>query len=390
MEKELVGVGVVVEYNPFHNGHKYHYNLAKKHGDVVIAVMSGDFVQRGEPAFIDKWTRAELALKNGIDIVIELPSFYSTQSAEIFARGSVGILDKILVKKVVFGSEIGDIDKLIVRADLEEKDEFKEKLKKELKTGNSYPTAYSNTIKSLNILDKIDSNDILGIEYIKALRYWKSDIKPIAIKREKSGYYSQDINEGISSATGIRKKIELGEEIKEVVPEITYKLLEKSLEGKEVIKLEQFYNLLRYKILVDKETLNEIQDIEIGFENRLYEAALKYENYNDFFEAIQTKRYTIGRTQRILVHILLKITKEKTDIVKNRVPYIRVLGFNQNGQKYLKQLKDKDIKVLTILKNIQRDLNEVDLKILEENENASKIYNMIANSKDRKLPIILK
>lgn len=383
-------VGVVVEYNPFHNGHKYHCLKARQHGDLVIAVMSGDYVQRGEPALINRWERAELALKNGVDIVVELPIFYSTQSAEIFSRGAVGLLNLMGVEKIVFGSESGDIQSLKERADLEELDEFKEELKKQLKEGHSYPTAYSNTLKKLKQGLELNSNDILGVEYIKALKFWKSDIEPVAIKREKSGYYSEGIEDGISSATGIRKKLELGEEIKEVVPASTYEVLNAALEENRFARLKDFYPFIRHKILLEKESLKEIQDLEDGYENRLYEAAFKYSNYEDFFKSIQSKRFTIGRTQRILIHILLGIKKSDVEIVKNRIPYVRVLGFTKDGQSYLKSLKEKEVEILTTLKNIQRILSVEDLKFLEMNEIASKIYSIVNEYEEKKIPIMIR
>lgn len=383
-------VGIVVEYNPFHNGHRYHCLKAKEYGDVVVAVMSGDFVQRGEPALIDRWSRAELALKNGVDIVVELPIFYSTQSAEIFAKGAVGILNSMKVKKIVFGSESGDTEKLLKRAKLEEEEEFKQELKKQLKEGFSYPTAYSNTLKYLKQEEETESNDILGVEYIKSLKFWKSKIEPIAIKREKSGYYSEGIEDGISSATGIRKKLQLGEEIREVVPLTTYEILKEALKENKFAKLEDFYELIRYKILLEKDRLELIQDIEQGYENKIYEAALSSKNFQDFFEKIKSKRYTLGRIQRILIHILLGVKKEETKKVKEKIPYIRVLGFTKVGQEYLKELKENDVEILTSLKNIQKNLDKESLKYLEHNEIASKIYSIINPYKERKIPIIIK
>ncbi|WP_047382539.1 nucleotidyltransferase [Cetobacterium sp. ZWU0022] len=383
-------VGIVVEYNPFHNGHKYHCLKAREHGDLVIAVMSGDYVQRGEPALINRWDRAELALRNGVDIVVELPVFYSTQSAEIFSRGAVGLLDLMGVEKIVFGSESGDVQSLKERAELEEMNEFKEELKKQLKDGNSYPTAYSNSLRKLNKGIDLNSNDILGVEYIKALKFWESDIEPVAIKREKSGYYSEGIEDGISSATGIRKKLEQGEEIKDVVPLTTYDILKEALEKNRFAKLKDFYPFIRHKILLEKYNLKYIQDIEDGYENRLYEAAFKCIDFEEFFKEIQSKRFTIGRTQRILIHILLGIKKSDVESVKNNVPYVRVLGFTKDGQNYLKFLKEKDIEILTTLKNIQRILSEENLKLLEMNEIASKIYSMINPYEDRKIPIMIR
>lgn len=387
MEKS---VGIVVEYNPFHNGHKYHCLKAEEHGDIVVAVMSGDYVQRGEPALIDRWTRTELALKNGVDIVVELPVFYSTQSAEIFARGAVGILNLMKIEKIVFGSETGDVNRLIERGELEEREDFKRELKKQLKEGHSYPAAYSNTLKLLNTKEELDSNDILGVEYIKALKFWKSEIEPIAIKREKSGYYSEEIKDGISSATGIRKKIQAGEEVKSAVPSTTYEVLKNSLEKNQFAKLQDFYPFIRHSILLEKERLKRIQDVEEGYENRLYDGAFFCKDFESFFERIKSKRYTQGRVQRVLIHILLGIEKEQTEKVKEKIPYIRVLGFTKRGQDYLKKLKDDGVEVLTSLKNIQKYLDKDSLELLEQNEVASKIYAMVNPYEDRKIPIIIK
>ncbi|MEG0748274.1 MAG: nucleotidyltransferase [Cetobacterium sp.] len=391
MDSELKGVGIVVEYNPFHNGHKYHCEKAKAEGDVVIAVMSGDYVQRGEPAVVNRWERAEMALKSGVDIVIELPVFYSTQSAEIFSRGAIGMLEKLRVTKVVFGSETGDVEKLLERAKLEEKQEFQETLKKQLKEGFSYPTAYSKTLEVLGLDNELNSNDILGVEYIKGIEFWKSSIVPVAIKREKTGYYSESSIEGISSATGIRKRLEKNENYQDVVPEVTYEILKVASEEKRVARLEEFYPWIRHKILVDREKLFDIQDIEIGYYNKLFEVALKEREFKDFFESILSKRFTIGRTQRMLIHILLGITKEDTEIVKKSVPYIRVLGFTKKGQQYLKQIKkDEGLVVLTSLKNIKKMMSDEELRLLELNEVASKIYSMVNYYEDKKIPLMFK
>lgn len=388
----MKGVGIVVEYNPFHNGHKYHCDKAREYGDVVVAVMSGNFVQRGEPAIVNKWERTKMALNSGVDIIVELPVFYSTQSAEIFSRGAVGILNELKVSKLVFGSETGDVESLEKIAKLEENEEFQESLKKYLKDGNSYPTAYSLTLKNLGEEDSLNSNDILGVEYIKGIKFWKSSIESVAIKREKSGYYTHECIDGISSATGIRKRLEESSCFKDVVPEVTYKILTESILNGNTVKLEMFYELIRYRILLERENLENIQDVEDGFSNRLYSSALKNRKYIDFFNDILTKRYTLGRIQRILIHILLNITKDITKEVKVKVPYIRVLGFTQRGREYLKQLKkeDESIKVLTSLKNIKKILTDKEKELLELNEVSDRIYSMLNFYEDEKIPVMMK
>ncbi|MGL5963958.1 MAG: nucleotidyltransferase family protein, partial [Fusobacteriaceae bacterium] len=174
----MKAVGVVVEYNPFHNGHKYHLEKAKEatEADIVIAVMSGDFTQRGEVACIDRFKRAEMALLNGVDLIAELPIFYSSQSAEIFAKGAMNILSELGVDFVVFGSESGEIENIEKIAELEESDEFKSYLELYMKKGDSYPTSYSNALKDLGFNQSIKSNDILGIEYVKSEKSLKKRI----------------------------------------------------------------------------------------------------------------------------------------------------------------------------------------------------------------------
>ncbi|MGB0405457.1 MAG: tRNA(Met) cytidine acetate ligase, partial [Fusobacterium sp.] len=284
-------IGIVVEYNPFHNGHKLHLSEAKKHGDVVIGVMSGDFVQRGEPAIINKWERTKMALLEGVDIVVELPVFYSTQSAEIFARGSIKILKELKVEKIIFGSESDNLDKLKEVIKLENNVKFLESLKKNLKSGLSYPTAYNKEIK--NFLGKeyeIKSNDILGIEYLRAIKLLKVNIEPKTLKRKGVGYNSLVAKENILSATGIRKLLKNNENVEKFISNKSKEILLENENNKKLADISQYYKLIRYAIISNKETLHEIQDVEIGFENRLYEMALKSENYKIFLENIMTKR----------------------------------------------------------------------------------------------------
>lgn len=389
----MTGVGIVVEYNPFHNGHKYHLKKAKEKGDVVIAVMSGDFVQRGEPAFLNRWERAESAIAEGVDIVAELPVFYSVQSAEIFARGAVGILNYLKVSKMIFGSESSDIDKLKKIIQLEENKDFIEELQKYLKQGDSYPTAYSKAAEIFMGKEyTVKSNDILGIEYLRALEFWKSEIIPYTLKREGVDYHSHEYDENIASATGIRKMFENKEDVKKIkkfIPEKSLEIILKAVSEERTVKISEFYNLIRYGILSQKENLKNIQDMEEGFDNRLYEAAFICENYEEFLKRIMTRRFTIGRIQRILIHILLGITKDITEDAKRRIPYIRIMGFSESGREYLKKLKhEENIKIITSLKNIQKILSEDERKYLEFNEKAGKIYGIINPYVNRKIPLM--
>lgn len=383
----MEGVGIVVEYNPFHNGHKYHLSMAKKAGDVVIGVMSGDYVQRGEVALVNRWERAEMALKNGVDILVELPSFYSCQSAEIFAIGAIGILDILEVKHIVFGSESGDVKELLNLVEVGETSEFKEKLLENLKMGLSYPSAYSKSLKEINQNLELKSNDILGLEYIKAIKYWKSNINPIGLKREKVGFYEKIGIENIMSATGIRELIKNEKDFKDYIPEPSKEILDEIIKNKKITFLENYYYLIRYNIINNYDNLKNIQDMEIGYENKLYEMAYKYENFKDFFENIISKRMTIGRVQRILIHILINLTKDLTKEIKEEIPYVRVMGFSQKGREYLKRVKD-DKRIITSMKNIKKTLSENNREKFEFNEKASLIYKMVNNYEDRKIPIM--
>ncbi len=389
-------VGLVVEYNPFHNGHLHHIQEIDKlfEDNIKIAVMSGDFVQRGEPSLLNKFEKTKVALSHGIDIVIELPAFYSCQSAEIFARGSVNILDKLSCSHIVFGSESNDLDKLKRIATISLTKEFELSLKGFLAEGFSYPTAFSKALFD----EKLGSNDILALEYLKAIKVLNSKIIPHSIKREKTGYYD-DEKENFASASYIRKKIlSLDKDkinlsfAKDLVPKFSFDTLEKNFFY--LISLENFYDLIRYEILKNKEDLKNIQDMEVGLENRLYESALKNLDFNCFFNEILSKRLTISRLQRILLHILLGLTEDVTNNTKFSIPFVKILGFSKKGQEYLNFLKKtdsyKENKILTSNRNLKEFLNEEEKFLFEFNERCSQIYRIKSNYDNLNYPIIFK
>ena len=391
----MKATGVVVEYNPFHNGHKYHLEKAREKGigDVVIAAMSGDFLQRGEPGIVNKWKRAEMALRSGVDIVAELPAYYSNQSAEIFARGAVGILGALGVSDIVFGSESGEIERLKSIAALEENEEFQTYLKEELGRGSSYPTSFAAAIEKVTgEKGYMTPNDILGTEYVRSIMKLGVDINPIAIKREGAGYHSHDIEGEIASATAIRKMlVEKSGKIKNLVPDQVYEILTDEFGQGKCAWLHEFYPILRHEIILHKDSLDKIQDIEAGFENRLYESAVKNREFDKFYGDIMTKRYTNARIQRILTHILLGITVKITEDAKMGVPYVRILGFNEKGGKYLKSIRGKTgIEVFTTLKNVSKKLSGREKELLDFNERCSMIYTVIKEYEERKTPIIIK
>lgn len=390
-------IGLVVEYNPFHNGHLHHIQEIDKlfEDNIKIAVMSGDFVQRGEPSLINKFEKTKIALSQGIDIVIELPIFYSSQSAEIFAKGSVILLDKLSCSHIVFGSESNDLDRLKQLAKLSITEEFTLALKGFLDKGFSYPTAFSKAMSN----EKFGSNDILALEYLKTIENINSKIETCSIKREKIGYYDAE-KDNFASASYIRKVLLDSNETKEnklnriknLVPEFSYKILEENFGVFSC--LNDFYDLIKYNIIKNHSTLKNIQDLEVGLENRLYKYSLENLSFSDFFDKILSKRLTISRLQRILLHSLLDLTEELTNKVKNKIPYVKILGFSNKGQEYLNYLKKLDDynerKILTSNRNLKEILSEEELELFNFNELASQIYRIKSNYDNIGYPIIKK
>ena len=390
-------VGLIVEYNPFHNGHLHHIQEIDRLFDdnIKIAIMSGDFVQRGEPSLINKFEKTKIALSQGIDIVIELPAFYSTQSAEIFAKGSVNLLNKLSCSHIVFGSESNDLDKLKRIATISLTKEFELSLREFLAEGFSYPTAFSKALFD----EKLGSNDILAMEYLKAIKVINPKIEACSIKREKTGYYD-DEKDNFSSATYIRKilldynkkKEDKLNKIKNLVPKFSYKILEENFGVFSC--LSDFYDLIKYNIIKNHSELKNIQDLEIGLENRLYKYSLENLSFEDFFNEVLTKRITISRLQRILLHSLFNLTENITEKVKNRVPFVKILGFSTKGQKYLNYLKKLDNfnerKILTSNRNLKEILNEEEIELFNFNELCSKIYCIKSDYINIGYPIIKK
>ena len=390
-------IGLIVEYNPFHNGHLHHIQEIDRlfEDNIKIAVMSGDFVQRGEPSLINKFEKIKIALSQGIDIVIELPAFYSTQSAEIFAKGSVNLLNKLSCSHIVFGSESNDLDKLKRIATISLTKEFELSLREFLAEGFSYPTAFSKALFD----EKLGSNDILAMEYLKAIKVINPKIEACSIKREKTGYYD-DEKDNFSSATYIRKilldcnekKEDKLNKIKNLVPEFSYKILEKNFGV--FSSLSDFYDLIKYNIIKNYSELKNIQDLEVGLENRLYKYSLENLSFEDFFDEVLTKRITISRLQRILLHSLFNLTENITEKVKNKVPFVKILGFSARGQEYLNYLKKaenyNERKILTSNRNLKEILNEEEIELFNFNELCSQIYRIKSSYINIGYPIIKK
>ncbi len=318
---------VICEFNPFHNGHKYLIDKIKsEHADCVIAIMSGNFVQRGDVAIVDKYKRAETALKNGCDLVVELPTVFALSSAERFAKGGVAIAEALNSDILCFGAENDDINKLKTISHIFYDDNFKEKLKKYLSNGEYYPKAVNKSVADSLGDDYADilngANNTLAIEYIKALE--KTDISPVAIKRKGASHDSSITSENIASATHIRNLIRENENydsfVKDTVEYFT-----------DIKKLETAI-LYRLKTM-SKQEIENLPDVSEGLHNRIFECAKNNNSLEELFADLKTKRYTLARLRRIVMYALLGITK---DDMKENALYIRVLGMNNNGTKLLK------------------------------------------------------
>jgi predicted nucleotidyltransferase len=361
----LKTIGIVAEYNPFHNGHLYQLQASrlKTGADCVVVVMSGNFTQRGEPAIVDKWARAETALHSGADLVIELPVPYAMGSAEYFAYGAVRLLDSLgAVDMICFGSESGSIEGLSEAAAIlaDEPESYKLLLKENLSKGLSFPAARQKALSSYcrdtHGKDELSGllkspNNILGIEYLKALRRMKSNIVPITIRRIGNDYNQTELTGNISSATSIRKTIrentwnDARELLRESMPQWSVSILEQRFEdGRGPIFPDNFelqiISALR-RMSIDQIKL--LPYMEHGLENRFRLAAEKAASYAELLDMICTRRYTATRIQRILFGMLTGLTKESFDRFNSigGPAYIRILGFSHTGRKLLASIRGK-------------------------------------------------
>ena len=377
-------IGIIAEYNPFHNGHLYQIKKAKEltGADTVIAVMSGNFTQRGETSLVNKFEKTKIALQNEVDMVIELPTIYSISSAENFALGGIKILNEIgNIDYLVFGIEEDNLQELQAIADVlvNENDEFKSKIKTELDKGNSYPKAREITLKKVLLSENMKDimqkpNNILAIEYLKALKITNSRIKPFAIKRKNSMHHDNNINENYASGTYIRKLfIENNfDEISKVVPKYTYeRLSELKSHRTYVTSINDFSDIVIYKIrMMTKEEISKIADVNEGLENSIKLASTTCKTIDEIIDKVSTKRYTKTRISRILTYILLDITKSDMEQSKKNDPYIRVLGINKKCEEILSTINNN--KLITSLKKFEENNGENEL--LNIDKKATEIY----------------
>ncbi len=389
-------LGFITEYNPFHYGHKYHLvqSIKKTNADYSIAIMSGSFLQRGEPSFIDKWTKAKMAIENGVDLVLELPFIFSSQSAELFAYGGVKLMDSLnIVDYLAFGSELGELEPLEQIASIlsNEPEYYKKRLKSYLSQGLSYSISRSNALEEyINIISPNNnynykeiinkSNNILAIEYLKALNKISSKIVPITIKRSGSNYNDLNLSNGFASATAIRNLIKNNDLnlVKELVPMETYFCLEEYLNKYSKFNyLENYNQIFLYLVrTLEKNKIQNLLDIEPGLENRLIEQGYKNNSIKEIIDSIVTKRYPRTRIQRLFIHLLNQLDSNTfKELYKIYPSYIRVLGANKKGLYLLNEIKkNSSLPIITKFADYKHFNNSALEKILMFDKKSTDIF----------------
>ena len=357
----MKSVGIICEYNPFHNGHVYHIKKVKDlfPDHIIILILSGNFTQRGEVSLIDKWKKTDIAL-NYVDLVVELPFVFASQSADIFARGACDILKSLNADALVFGSESDDISSLKKFAKVQETKKYNSLVKEYLEKGFNYPTSLSRALDDI-CGDSIKSpNDLLGLSYVRELI--GSNVKVFSIKRSNN-YLDKSLSDKISSGMSIREALKNGKDIKRYVPKCSYEYL------KNVHFTSDYFDFIKYKII--SEDISKYQTVDEGIENRLKSVINKVNSLEELILKVKTKRYTYNRISRMLIHILTGFTKDEAKCIKSR--YIRVLGFNKKGQSYLRSIKKLcNIPIIT----------KYDNKYLDIESRVSNIYNLIKKEDD--------
>lgn len=370
---------IISEYNPFHFGHLYHLNesISQTDTDFKVAIISGNFVQRGEPSIINKWEKAKVALSAGFDLVLELPTLYAISSAENFANGSIKIADQIGSNYISFGTESGDLEKLKKLSSLINKNEkeYITNVKEKIAEGFSYPKSQELVIDKMfgnEFLGVCKPNNILGLEYLKSLNAISSNIIPITVKRDLDKSSSSDIR------TLLRTSGFKIEDLKNSIPDFSYEVLAENIEnGNAVLSLKAFEKEIIYILrTIDNEKLKNIPDIPENMLSNLKKIACSTNSLDELITALKNKSITQARIQRILLYILLEITKSDMELSKRITPYVRVLGMSENGKKILSDIS-KDINVITSVKAFEKTCDDSNLlRMLEIDKKATDIYTL--------------
>lgn len=395
----MKAVGLITEYNPFHLGHAYHIEKAKEitGADYAVAVMSGDFVQRGTPALLPKHSRAKMALHGGADLVLELPVQYATASAEIFACGGISILNSLgVINTVCFGCECGNAKTLmdIAQILIEEPDWYRETLQSNLKKGLSFPAARAAALPEYS--DILESpNNILGIEYCKALLRLKSNIQPLGIKRKGNNYHETSLNDTFASASALREQLLHSQSIspntevpfskqaittiRKYFPEQVYEILEKTLSESGTMNENDFSELLVYRLMMAESPieLRQYADMSNELANRIYKNRNKFRSFSQFADLIKTREITRTRINRALLHLILNIKKDS--VIE---PYVRVLGFQKSAVPLLNEIKKScPTPLLTKTADFKKVLDNKQQICFQNNLNASMVFESILAAK---------
>jgi tRNAmet cytidine acetate ligase len=356
-------VGLITEYNPFHNGHLHHLRESKRQADaeVAVAVMSGHFLQRGEPALLDKWTRTRMALAAGVDVVVELPFPWVCNSAPQFAAGAVAALEALgHIDVLCFGSESGELEPLQRCANLllHYKLRIEQETAELLRQGVNYPAARELSVRSIADA-RVDPellatpNNILGIEYLKALKASASSILPLTIPRIGAGFHDEEAVGRIASATGIRRMLAAGEGGGDYLPEDCAGLLADAEAVGEILDFELLHRLLVAAILRDSWQLVDIYQVDNGLDNRLIAAAQVSRSWINLVDAVKSRQLTRTRIQRILIYVLLGIRRDVMQQTLSAGPrYLHLLGCSDLGQKYLAASRKQ--RLLPLIQNFSR------------------------------------
>lgn len=356
-------IGLITEYNPLHLGHIYQIKKIKElyPNSIIIVITNGSFTQRGDVAILNKYAKTKLCLEHQIDLIIELPFPYATQSADIFAKGALEILNHLQINTLVFGSESNNLTTLttIAATQLTDKN-YHSKVKYYLTKGLNYPTAMNKALLDITGLSVNEPNDLLAISYLKEIIKNNYPIAPISIQRI-GNYHEKEITNSIISASLIRNLFTQKQDITPYIPKNVDKYLTKNL------TLESYFPYLKYKIITSQD-LTIYQDVEEGIENRLKKFIHTSTTWQELIEHLKTKRYTYNKINRMLIHILTSFTKEEAHTIK--IDYIKVLGFNQIGQQHLNKIK-KELTVPLIYR-YQKNLS----LLLDIELRATSIYNL--------------
>lgn len=376
-------VGIICEYNPFHNGHLFHLEQIKEKfpNHRIVLVMSGNFTQRGDVSIINKWDKTEIALFYGVDLVVELPFVFAVQSADIFARASIELLNMLQVEYLVFGSECNQVDRLIECAKIQlENKKYNKLVKQYLEEGINYPTALSKALYDLTGKRIKEPNDILGMTYIREILRIGSTIKPVSIPRQNN-YNSLELEGSMSSATSIRHALQEGRYVLDYVPTETLKYLT------EPHFTSDYFSLLKYKILSDLEHLDLYQTVDEGIENRIHKFIISSKTLDELILKMKTKRYTYNKLARMFTHILCNVTKEEMKQFQ-KIEYIRILGFNKKGRELLKEIKDQvSVPIITNFSSLKHPMLDIEFRatciyasILDEQKKIKLIESEYKNS----------